>query len=116
MLPVTAKLLTLQGEEYTKHDHEKILQRASKCKQGYDKTAKGLKPLDEGDTVKVKVKPYRLGDKKWSTCVKEISIGPVKSVPVVKKECMCHQVLQCLALYTAKVERQKKPSRYVEEC
>ena len=46
-----------------KHDHEKILQRASKSKQGYDKTAKDLKPLDEGDTVMMK--PYRLGDKKW---------------------------------------------------
>ena len=63
LLPVTAKLLTPRGEEYTKHDHEKILQRASKSKQGYGKTAKDLKPLDEGDTVKMK--PYRLGDKKW---------------------------------------------------
>ena len=63
LLPVTAKLLTPRGEEYTKHDREKILQRASKSKQGYDKTAKDLKPLDEGDTVRMK--PYRLGDKKW---------------------------------------------------
>ena len=30
LLPVKAKLLTLLSEEYIKHDHEKILQRASK--------------------------------------------------------------------------------------
>ena len=60
---MTAKPLTPRGEEYTKYDREKILQRASKSKQGYDKTAKDLKPLDEGDTVRMK--PYRLGDKKW---------------------------------------------------
>ena len=63
LLPDTAKLLTPRGEEYTKHNCEKILQRSSKSEQGYNKTAKDLKPLDEGDTVRMK--PYRLGDKKW---------------------------------------------------
>ena len=63
LLPVTAKLLTPQGEAYIKHNHEKILPKASKSKQGYDKTAKDLKPLDEGDTVRKE--PYRFGDNKW---------------------------------------------------
>lgn len=72
LLPVTTNLLRPRGEELRKRDMEVISKSVKKRVDQYNRSAKDMKPLYEGDTVRIK--PFQLGDKQWAkgTIVKRL--------------------------------------------
>ena len=67
LIPTTSELLKPRGEEIMKKDRQ-IMDKAVKSREKqYNKTAKDLKPLEEGDVVRMK--PFQLGDKEWKKAI-----------------------------------------------
>ncbi len=61
-VPITSKLLRPKGKDMDIEKH-KLKNKQDKQSKQYNAKAKDLKPLDEGDVVRMK--PHKLGDKKW---------------------------------------------------
>ena len=61
ILPTTEKQLTPRGGEFIKLDQSRMKQEQQR--NNYDKTAKDLEMLNEGDTIRLK--PFRMGKKEW---------------------------------------------------
>ncbi|PFX15000.1 Uncharacterized protein K02A2.6 [Stylophora pistillata] len=62
LLPTVSQLLQPQSSKPS-DDRAKVVKRQQKQKWYYDRTAKDLKPLEKGDTVRMR--PLRPGEKKW---------------------------------------------------
>ena len=67
LLPTTARLLAPRGEEYLKKDRTRIDEQKAKQTENYNRTARDLPVLEEGDVVRMK--PFRLGQKAWEKAV-----------------------------------------------
>lgn len=67
LIPMTQKLLAPRGGRYLKQDRSRIRHKQQRQKSCYDKSAKDLPVLGEGDTVRMK--PFRLGQKEWKKAV-----------------------------------------------
>ena len=63
LLPTTAKLLAPRGESYLEFDKRKIQEQKNAQAKQFNKTAKDLPCLEEGDIVRMQ--PFRLGKKEW---------------------------------------------------
>ena len=70
---MTESLLALRGEHYLVQERQKLINNKMKQITHYDKGAKDLEALQEGDTVRVQ--PLKLGQKTWDKAVvnKQIS-------------------------------------------
>ena len=67
LIPTTSELLKPRGEEIMKKDRQ-IIDKATRLRERhYNKTAKDLKPLEEGDVIRMK--PFQLGDKEWKKAI-----------------------------------------------
>ncbi len=61
ILPTTEKQLAPQGSELLKADQARIKQEQQRHRNNYNKSAKDLEILEEGDTIRLK--PFRMGKK-----------------------------------------------------
>ena len=67
ILPMTDKMLTPRGEGYLKLDNMNIRKDQARQAKYYNKSAKQLPTLTEGDTVRMR--PFRIGQKQWEKAV-----------------------------------------------
>ena len=63
ILPTTEKQLSPRGGEFIKLDQSRMKQEQQRQRNNYDKSAKDLEMLNEGDTIRLK--PFRMGKKEW---------------------------------------------------
>ncbi len=63
ILPTTEKQLAPRGSELLKADQARIKQEQQRQLNNYNKSAKDLEILEEGDTIRLK--PFRIGKKEW---------------------------------------------------
>lgn len=67
LLPTTTTLLAPRAEEYLRKDRVRISEQKEKQGKNYNRTAKDLPILEEGDIVRMK--PFRPGQKAWEKAV-----------------------------------------------
>lgn len=67
LLPIAGSLLNPRGKDFLDSEREKLKKIQSNKSSQYNKTAKDLEPLEEGDVIRMK--PYKMGDKEWKKAV-----------------------------------------------
>ena len=63
IFPTTEKRLSPRGGEFIKLDQSRMKQKQQRQRNNYDKSAKDLEMLNEGDTIRLT--PFRMGKKEW---------------------------------------------------
>ena len=63
ILPTTEKQLAPRGSGLLKADQARIKQEQQRQRNNYNKSAKDLEILEEGDTIRLK--PFRMGKREW---------------------------------------------------
>lgn len=66
-LPTTTNLLKPRGDTLVSNDRKRMEKSQVKQSHYYDKTAKDLPVLNEGDIVRMK--PFQLGEKRWEKAI-----------------------------------------------